>query len=64
MVRSSGTLDPFLRVVDGDRFVIAENDDHHSETRNARIDALIIERGRHLHCDGKLATTTARAASC
>ncbi len=45
MVRSSGTLDPFLRVVDGDRFVIAENDDQHSETRNARIDALIIERG-------------------
>ena len=44
MVRSSGTLDPFLRVVDGDRFVIAENDDHHSETRNAQIDALIIER--------------------
>lgn len=45
MVRSSGTLDPFLRVVDGDRFVVAENDDQHSETRNARIDALIIERG-------------------
>ena len=45
MVRSSGTLDPFLRVVDGDRFVIAENDDEHSETRNARIESLIIERG-------------------
>ena len=45
MVRSSGTLDPFLRVVDGDRFVIAENDDQHSETRNARVDALVIERG-------------------
>ncbi len=45
MARSSGTLDPFLRVVDGDRFVIAENDDQHSETRNARIDSLIIERG-------------------
>lgn len=45
MVRSSGTLDPFLRIVDGDRFVIAENDDQHSETRNARIDGLIIERG-------------------
>ncbi len=44
MVRSSGTIDPFLRVVDGDRFVIAENDDHHSETRNARIDALIIQK--------------------
>ena len=45
MVRSSGTLDPFLRVVDGDRFVVAENDDEHSETRNARINNLIIERG-------------------
>ncbi len=45
MVRSSGTLDPFLRVVDGERFVVAENDDQHSETRNARIDALVIERG-------------------
>ena len=45
MVRSSGTLDPFLRVVDSDRHVIAENDDHNSETRNARIDGLIIERG-------------------
>lgn len=45
MVRSSGTLDPFLRVVDGDRFVIAENDDQHSETRNARIDGLVIQRG-------------------
>ena len=44
MVRSSGTLDPFLRVVDGDRFVIAENDDQHTETRNARIDALIIQQ--------------------
>ena len=44
MVRSSGTLDPFLRVVDSDRFVIAENDDQHGETRNARLNALIIER--------------------
>lgn len=45
MTRSSGSLDPYLRVVDGDRFVIAENDDQHSETRNARIESLIIERG-------------------
>ncbi len=44
MTRSSGTLDPYLKVVDGERFVIAENDDHDSETRNAGIDALIIER--------------------
>ena len=45
MVRSSGTLDPYLRVVDSDRFVIAENDDQPgAETRNARIDGLIIQR--------------------
>ena len=44
MVRSSGTLDPFLRVVDGDRFVIAENDDQvGADTRNARVDALVIQ---------------------
>ena len=44
MVRSSGTLDPYLRVVDSDRFVIAENDDQPgADTRNARIDALIIQ---------------------
>ena len=44
MLRSSGTLDPYLRVVDSDRFVIAENDDQPGvETRNARIDALIIQ---------------------
>ena len=46
MVRSSGTLDPYLKVVDSDRLVIADNDDQAgAETRNARIDALIIERG-------------------
>lgn len=44
MLRSSGTLDPYLRVVDSNRFVIAENDDQPgAETRNARIDALIIQ---------------------
>lgn len=44
MLRSSGTLDPYLRVIDGERFVIAENDDQPgAETRNARIDALIIQ---------------------
>lgn len=44
MLRSSGTLDPYLRVVDSDRFVIAENDDQAgAETRNARIDGLIIQ---------------------
>ena len=45
MIRSSGTLDPYLRVVDSDRFIIAENDDQPgAETRNARIDALIVQQ--------------------
>ncbi len=44
MARASGALDPFLQVVDGDRFVIAENDDEGLDTRNARLDGLIIER--------------------
>ena len=44
MVRSSGTLDPFLQVVDSERFEIAKNDDHSRDTRNARIEGLIIER--------------------
>ena len=45
MVRSSGDLDPYLKVVNEERYVIAENDDQAgAETRNARIDALIIDR--------------------
>ena len=45
MVRSSGTLDPYLKVVDEERFVIADNDDQTgADTRNARIDTLIINR--------------------
>ena len=45
MLRSSGTLDPYLQVVDSERFVIAQNDDQvGADTRNARIDALIIAR--------------------
>ncbi len=45
MLRSSGTLDPYLQVVDSERFVIAQNDDQvGADTRNARIDALIIGR--------------------
>ena len=44
MVRSSGTLDPYLQIVDGDRFEIASNDDQSQDTRNARIEGLIIER--------------------
>lgn len=44
MVRSSGTLDPYLQVVDSERFAIASNDDESRDTRNARIEGLIIER--------------------
>ena len=44
MVRSSGTLDPYLQIVDSNRFEIAKNDDQSQDTRNARIDGLIIER--------------------
>ena len=45
MQRSSGALDPYLQIVDGDRFVIAQNDDQiGADTRNAHIDALIINR--------------------
>ena len=44
MSRSSGTLDPYLQVVDSDRFEIASNDDYSRDTRNARIEGLIIER--------------------
>ena len=45
MVRSSGDLDPYLKVINGQRFVIAENDDHAgSESRNARIESLIINQ--------------------
>lgn len=44
MVRSSGTLDPYLLVIDSERFEIAKNDDQSRDTRNARIDGLIIER--------------------
>lgn len=45
MVRASGALDPYLQVVSSERFVIADNDDQiGANTRNARIDALIVER--------------------
>ena len=45
MVRSSGDLDPYLKVINGQRFVIAENDDHAgSESRNALIESLIINQ--------------------
>lgn len=44
MARSSGALDPYLKVVDSERFEIAANDDYSRDTRNARIEGLIIER--------------------
>lgn len=45
MLRSSGSLDPYLKVVNAERFVIAENDDQvGADTRNARIDALVIDQ--------------------
>ena len=44
MVRSSGTLDPYLKVVDKERYAMADNDDQAgAETRNARIEALVID---------------------
>jgi hypothetical protein len=43
MVRSSGTLDPLLQVVDSNRFLIAENDDASGDTRNSRIENLTIQ---------------------
>jgi len=43
MVRSSGTLDPFLQIADRNRFVIATNDDKDNSTRNAGVQNLLIE---------------------
>jgi hypothetical protein len=50
MTRSSGTLDPYLQVVDSGRFVIAENDDDAGDrTRNARLPGLLIrESGTYI----------------
>jgi hypothetical protein len=49
MSRSSGTLDPYLQVVDRNRFVIAENDDAPGGTRNARIQNLVLrEAGTYI----------------
>lgn len=44
MVRSSGTLDPLLQVVDSDRFLMTENDDGDGNTRNAQISNLVISQ--------------------
>lgn len=43
MIAISGTLDPKLRIVDRDSFLIAENDDASPDTSNARIENLIID---------------------
>lgn len=45
MRRISGSLDPFLQVVDSDGFVLAENDDlPGSGSLDAKIETLVIER--------------------
>lgn len=42
MVRSSGTLDPYIQLLDPGRFLIAENDDATGTSRNARIQTYVI----------------------
>lgn len=42
MVRESGNLDPYLQMVDGDRFLLAENDDADGNTRNALIQGFVV----------------------
>lgn len=43
MIRSSGTLDPYVQVVDSERFLIAENDDMNGSTHNASVQGWLIE---------------------
>ncbi|MEM9954072.1 MAG: PPC domain-containing protein [Chloroflexota bacterium] len=43
MTRSGGTLDPYLQLLDSNRFVIAENDDFNDNTFNARIQTFVIQ---------------------
>ena len=42
MIRSSGSLDPYVQLLDANRFLVAENDDANGNTRNAQIQALVI----------------------
>ena len=42
MVRSSGTLDPYIQLLDPSRFLIAENDDFDDTSFNARIQTFVI----------------------
>lgn len=45
MVRSSGNLDPYLQLVDAERFIVANNDDAPNQTtRNARIENFLVEQ--------------------
>ncbi|GAB5494210.1 MAG: hypothetical protein Phog2KO_44250 [Phototrophicaceae bacterium] len=43
MIRSSGSLDPYIQLLDANRFLVAENDDAHGDTRNAQIQTLVID---------------------
>ena len=44
LVRSSGTLDPLLKVLDSERFLLDSNDDEGPDTRNAALRNFFIER--------------------
>ncbi|MCS6835906.1 MAG: PPC domain-containing protein [Anaerolineae bacterium] len=44
LVRSSGTLDPLLKVLDSDRFLLDSNDDEAPDTRNAALRNFFVER--------------------
>jgi hypothetical protein len=43
MVRSSGSLDPYLQIIDSDATVLADNDDDHPSTSNAAIRGFLVE---------------------
>lgn len=46
MVRASGTLDPYIQIVNSERFVVADNDDQFgADSKNARIEGLLLEDG-------------------
>jgi len=45
MKRSSGNLDPYLQLVDADRFIVASNDDAPNQnSRNALIEGFLVEQ--------------------
>lgn len=43
MIRSSGSLDPYIQLLDANRFLVAENDDANGNTHNAQIQTLVID---------------------